>query len=100
MAEPRLRLGRLSVPPPLLDALAPFAVAGLRGDRDLRRVLPSVESLSLAPGEASLTYRRVDMPRGLVARLVWGEEASETMREAVDAHVDRLLEVLQAAPSG
>ena len=40
------------------------------------------------------------MPRGLVARLVWGEEASETMREAVYAHVDRLLEVLPAAPAG
>jgi hypothetical protein len=99
-AEPRLRVGRLRVPPLLLDVLAPFAVAGLSGDRDLRRVLPSVESLSLGPGEASLTYGRVDMPRGLVARLVWGEEASEAMREAVYAHVDRLLEVLPAAPAG
>jgi len=100
VAEPRLRVGRLRVPPLLLDALAPFAVAGLRGDRDLRRVLPSVESLSFGPGEASLTYGRAEMPRGLVARLVWGEEASETMREAVYAHVDRLLEVLPAAPVG
>jgi hypothetical protein len=100
VAEPRLRAGRLTVPPVLLDALAPLAVAGLRGDRDLRRVLPAVESLSLGPGGASLTYGRVDMPRGLVARLVWGEEASEAMREAVYAHVDRLLEVLQAAPLG
>jgi hypothetical protein len=100
VAQPRLRVGRLTVPPLLLDALTPFAVAGLRGDRDLRRVLPAVESLSVGPGEASLTYGRVDMPRGLVARLVWGEEASEGMREAVYAHVDRLLEVLQAAPAG
>lgn len=100
VAEPRLQVGRLRVPPLLLDALAPFAVAGLRGDRDLRRVLPSVESLSFGPGEASLTYGRAEMPRGLIARLVWGEEASEPMREAVYAHVDRLLEVLPAAPAG
>ena len=77
LAEPRLQAGRLTVPPLLLDALAPFAVAGLRGDRDLRRVLPAVESLSLGPGEAILTYGQAEMPRGLVARLVWGEEASE-----------------------
>ncbi len=100
VAEPRLRLGRLTVPPLLLDALAPFAVVGLRGDRDLRRVLPSVQSLSLEAGQANLTYGRVEMPRGLVARLVWGEEASEALHDAVYAHVDRLLEVLQAAPEG
>jgi len=100
VAEPRLKVGRLTVPPLLLDALAPFAVAGLRGDRDLRRVLPSVESLSLGPTEASLTYGRVEMPRGLVARLVWGEEASEAMRDAVYAHVDRLLEALPSVPAG
>ena len=100
VAEPRLRVGRLTVPPTLLDALAPLAVAGLRGDRDLRRVLPSVDSLSLGPGEASLTYGRVDMPRGLVARLVWGEEASEGLRQAVYAHLDRLLEVLPGGARG
>jgi hypothetical protein len=100
MGEPRLRIGRLTVPPILLDALTPFAVAGLRGDRDLRRVLPAVDSLSLGPGEVSLTYGRVDMPRGLVARLVWGEEASEGMREAVYAQVDRLLGALERAPAG
>jgi hypothetical protein len=100
VAEPRLQAGRLTVPPLLLDALAPLAVAGLSGDRDLRRVLPAVESLSFSPREASLTYGRVDMPRGLLARLVWGDEASEAMRDAVYAHVDRLLEALPAAPAG
>jgi hypothetical protein len=100
VAEPRLQAGRLTVPPLLLDVLAPFAVAGLRGDRDLRRVLPAVESLSFGPREASLTYGRVDMPRGLLARLVWGDEASGAMRDAVYDHVDRLLEALPAAPAG
>jgi hypothetical protein len=100
VAEPRLRVGRLTVPPLLLDGLAPFAVAGLEGDRDLRRVLPAVESLRLGADEAVLTYGRVDMPRGLIARLVWGEDASEAMREAVYAQVDRLLVALSSSPEG
>lgn len=98
--EPRLQVGRVTVPPLFLRALAPLAVAGLRGDRDLRRVLPAVERLTLGPEELALTYRRVDMPRGLIARLVWGEEAAEAMREAVEAQLDRLLEVLPGAPPG
>jgi hypothetical protein len=100
LAGPRLQVGRLSVPPLLLDLVAPLAVAGLEGDRDLRRVLPAVESLRLAPDEAALTYRRVDMPRGLIARLVWGEEPGDGMRQAVYAQVDRLLAVLPAVPPG
>jgi hypothetical protein len=100
ISVPRLQVGRLAVPPALLDALAPLVEAGLRRDRDLRRVLPAVDRLSLGPEAAALTYRRVDMPRGLVARLVWGEEAGEAMREAVYAQVDRLLEALPAAPKG
>jgi hypothetical protein len=93
-------VGRLTVPPLLLDLLAPFAVTGLQGDRDLRRVLPAVESLRVGSEEAVLTYGRVDMPRGLIARLVWGEDASEGMREAVYAQVDRLLALLPKAPEG
>ncbi len=100
LSGPRLQVGRLTVPPLLLDAITPFLAAGLQGDRDLRRVLPAVASLSLEPGEAALTYGRAEMPRGLIARLVWGEEASEVMREAVYAQLDRLLGVLSAAPSG
>jgi hypothetical protein len=100
VAEPRLAVGRLSVPAPLLDALAPVAVAGLRWDKDLRRVLPSVRSLAVGDDEATLTYARVDMPRGLLARLLWGEEASAAMRESVLAQVDRLLEVLEETPEG
>ncbi|HSD67696.1 MAG TPA: hypothetical protein VLF95_13400 [Vicinamibacteria bacterium] len=100
LAEPRLRVGRVTIPPLLLDLLAPFAVAGLQGDRDLRRVLPAVESLRASPEEAVLTYGRVDMPRGLIARLVWGEDASEEMRDAVRAQVDGLLDALARAPEG
>jgi hypothetical protein len=100
LAGPSLRVGGLTLPPLLLDAVAPLTVTGLAGDRDLRRVLPAVESLRLDSDEAVLTYRRVDMPRGLIARLVWGEEASDGMREAVYAQVDRLLTALPAVPPG
>jgi hypothetical protein len=97
---PELRVGQFTFPPLLLQAVTPFLVAGLQGDRDLRRVLPAVESLAFTPDAATLSYARVDMPPGLIARLVWGEEASQATREIVYAHVDRLLTVLEATPEG
>lgn len=100
VSEPRLAVGRFSVPPPLLGALARIGVEGLRWDRDLRRILPAVRSLEVGSDEVTLTYARVEMPRGLLARLLWGEEASTAMRESVYLYVDRLLEVLAATPEG
>ncbi len=100
VAEPRLEVGDLALPPRLLDILTPLAVAGLQGDRDLRRVLPAVELLALDAEKAVLVYGHADMPPGLIARLVWGEETSGVMRDAVAAQIDGLLEVLPAAPKG
>jgi hypothetical protein len=99
-ADPQLRVGQLAVPGWLLRPATGFLVAGLQGDRDLRRVLPAVESLALAADAATLRYGRVDMPPGLVARLVWGEEASQVARDAVDDQVDQLLAALAGAPEG
>jgi hypothetical protein len=95
-----LRIGQIRIPSLLLEAASPFLVAGFQGDRDLRSVLPAVESLAFSPDAATLSYARVDMPPGLVARLVWGEEAGEATRQAVYAHVDRLLATLGATPEG
>ncbi len=95
-----LRVGQLRVPALLLEAVSPFLVAGLQGNRDLRSVLPAVESLAFSPEAATLRYTRVDMPPGLIARLVWGEEAGEATREAVYAHIDRLLASLAATLEG
>ena len=95
-----LRVGQIRVPSLLLEVVSPFLVAGLQGDRDLRGVLPAVESLAFTPEAATLSYARVDMPPGLVARLVWGEEAGEATRQTVYAHVDRLLRVLETTPEG
>lgn len=94
------RIGQLRVPALLLEAVSPFLVAGLQGNRDLRSVLPAVESLEFSPEAVTLRYTRVDMPPGLVGRLVWGEEAGQATREAVYAHVDRLLATLPATPAG
>jgi hypothetical protein len=95
-----LRVGRIWVPSLLLRALTPFVVAGLQGDRDLRRVLPAVESLAFTADVATLTYGRVDMPPGLITRLVWGEEEGQAIHEAVYAIVDRLFTLLPATPEG
>ncbi len=98
--DAELRIGPFKVPRPLLQAATPFLVAGLQGDRDLRQVLPAVDRLEFSAEDATLTYSRVDMPPGLIARLVWGEEASDATRAAVYEHVDRLLLVLEGAPEG
>jgi hypothetical protein len=95
-----LRVGQFQAPSLLLGVVSPFLVVGLQGDRDLRSVLPAVESLSFSPEAATLRYTRVDMPPGLVARLVWGEGAGEATRETVYAHVDRLLATLATTPAG
>ena len=99
-AGEELRVGRFRAPSWLLDAVTPFLVAGLQGDRDLRAVLPAVESLAFTEDAATLAYTRVDMPPGLVSRLVWGEAAGAATRELVYAQVDRLLAVLGATPEG
>ena len=99
-SDAELRIGQLRVPSLLLQPVLPFLVAGLQGDRDVRQVLPAVERLAFTAQDAALTYRRVDMPPGLVARLMWGEEASQATRAAVYEQVDRLLLALEAAPKG
>jgi hypothetical protein len=98
--DAELRVGRFRVPSLLLRAVTPFLVAGLQGDRDLRRVLPAVERLLFTPQDVTLSYARVAMPPGLIARLVWGEEASEATRAAVYVEVDRLMAALAATPEG
>lgn len=95
-----LRVGQLRVPSLLLRAFTPFLVAGLQGDRDLRTLLPAVDALAFTPETATLRYSRVDMPPGLIARLVWGENAGDATHATVYAHVDRLLSVLEATPEG
>ena len=96
----RLRVGRFDLPSLAANALVPLAVAGLQGDRDVRRILAAVQELRFTEQAATLRYGHLDMPPGLVARLVWGEEDAAATREAVELQIDRLLKALEAAPKG
>ena len=100
LREPRLRLGAWSAPAALLDALAPVLQAVVQHERALRPLLGATRRARVEKGAAEATYARVPLPRGLVADLVWGEGASEGLREAVAEHVRGLLAAAGAAPAG
>ncbi len=100
MSEPRLRLGRLDVPAPLLRATVPLVEITLRNDRRLRPVFDATDRLAIEQNQASVTYRRLDTPPGFFARLVWGEGADEEIRSAAVEHVRRLLDAAPGLPRG
>jgi hypothetical protein len=98
--EPRLRIGPWSAPALILDPLAPALALAVQLERPLRPLLRSVHEARVEPGAASATYGRIDVPRGLVASLVWGEGAGEALRDAVAEQVRGILAAAQAAPAG
>jgi len=100
LREPRLRLGPWSVPAILLDPIAPALAAAVQAERPLRPVLRALRQARIEPEAATATYGRVEVPRGLVASLVWGEGTSEGLRDAVAEQVQGILAAAQAAPSG
>jgi hypothetical protein len=100
VAATALRLGSTELPASLRDALVGMAATSLREDRDARRVLPAVQRLSLTAGEATLTYRRAELPERMLARLAWGEDVARRVQESTRAQVDHLLRALAAAPPG
>jgi hypothetical protein len=100
VAATALRVGSTDLPASLRDALVSLAVTSLREDRDVRRVLPAVQRLSMTAGEATLTYRRAELPDRMLARLAWGEDVAQRVQEATRAQVDHLLRALAAAPPG
>ena len=100
LREPRLRAGRFELPHGLLDAAAPALSALVRAERRLRPVLPQVRDLHVEGGTLVATYGRIEAPAGLLASLVWGEGASEALREPVAEQVRGILAALEAAPAG
>jgi hypothetical protein len=100
LRQPRLRAGRFEAPHGLLDAVAPALAALVRGERRLRTVLPQVRDLHVEEGALVATYGRIEAPAGLLAGLVWGEGASEALREPVADQVRGILAALEAAPAG
>jgi hypothetical protein len=100
LREPRLRVGRREVPAGLLEPLAPLLELVVQHERPLRPLLGVLRRARIEAGAAEATYGRVELPRGLVAGLVWGEGASEGLREAVAGQVRGILAALAAAPAG
>ena len=100
LREPRLRLGARELPRALLDAAAPALAALVRAERRLRPVLPHVQDLHVEDGALVATYGRIEAPPGLIAELVWGEGASEALREPVAEQVGVVLAALEAAAAG
>jgi len=100
LVAPRLRLGRWELPAGLLDALAPALRSVVQHERPLRPVLAAIRRARVEAGTAEATYGRVELPRGLVADLVWGEGASEGLPDAVAEQVAGLLAAIEAAPPG
>ncbi|HUM16684.1 MAG TPA: hypothetical protein VL086_13405 [Candidatus Nitrosotalea sp.] len=100
VADPTLRLGRLVLPEQPLRWLAPVISILVQAERRVRPVLAGVESLEIDPGRARLVYRRIELPPGLLASLIWGTGSNEDMRLAVRSHVERLLEAAPSLPRG
>lgn len=91
VAEPRLRVGRLAVPDALLRVLTPALRALVVGERRLRPLLASVRALRVDRDRVTATYARMDLPPGLLAETLWGEDSSPALRDAVRACALRLL---------
>lgn len=100
VADPTLRLGRLVLPDQPLRWLAPGISVLVQAERRARPVLAGVQSLEISPGRAMLVYRRMELPPGLLASVIWGTGSNEEMRLAVRAHVERLLEAAPSLPRG
>lgn len=95
-----LRIGRLEVPGLLRDALAFLATGVLSASAGSHGALGAVHSLRLDREALTVTFRRIDGPRGLLARLVWGEEAAGAVRAGVGAYLSQLLGALPHTAKG
>jgi len=95
-----LRLGRLTVPRTVLALATPGLVAALRTDPRVRGLLDSVRSLRIESGAVTCTFSRLELPRGQLAVLVFGEDAAGSVREVVEVQLERLLDAVEAAPPG
>jgi hypothetical protein len=95
LGDPRLRVGRLTLPGISLRWLSPILTGLIQTERRARPVLAGVERLDIDPGRVTVTYGRMELPPRLLASFIWGERSNEEMRLAVRSHVERLL---HAAP--
>lgn len=73
LRRPRLRFGRLVMPEAFTDALAPLLAAAIRAERPLRPVFAAIREARVERGAVGVSYGHIDMPRGLVGDLLWGQ---------------------------
>jgi hypothetical protein len=83
LQNPRLRVGRVEVPGLLLRLLTPAARALVVTDRRVRPLLRSVQELRVDRDRVSTTYARMELPAGLMADALWGEDSGAGLRAAV-----------------
>jgi hypothetical protein len=95
-----LRVGALPLPSRPVDVLIESILAALQQNRDVGTIVGALARLELTPERALVSYGRLDAERGLFARLVWGAEEQEVMREEVDRYVDELSAAMAASPAG
>jgi hypothetical protein len=100
LGDPRLQVGRLTLPGASLRWLSPILTALIQSERRARPVLAGVERLNIDAGRVTVTYRRMELPPRLLASLIWGEGSNEEMRLAVKSHVQRLLDAAPRLPGG
>ena len=100
LGDPRLRVGRLTLPGASLRWLSPILTALIQTERRARPVLAGVERLDIDPGRVTVTYGRMELPPRLLASFIWGERSNEEMRLAVRSHVERLLHAAPHLPDG
>ena len=98
--EPRLRLGRVELPPFLLGLVSPLAARFLDHDRRLGPLLEIVQSMAIDEDKLLFSYGRATWPPGMLAGLIWGAGSSDEMRLEVSACAENLLSAAPSFPAG
>ena len=100
LAVASLRLGCLTVPRVLAESLCSALVQAVASDPRVATLVPAVQAVRLDAAAATVTIGHADVPRGLLAGLVWGDDDVGPIRAEIGAHVANLLGALGRAPPG
>jgi hypothetical protein len=100
LAVTAFRFGRWTAPQVLAGPLSATLVEAVAADPRVATLLPAVQSVRLEADAATATIAHVDVPRGLIPGLVWGEDDFGALRAEIGEHVLNLLGALDRAPAG
>lgn len=96
----RLRIGRIVMPNWLLAMLSQTVTAEVHRDRHLNLLVESIRKLEIEPNGITVTYERVDLPRGFVAEVFDRLRPAGAIREPARVHVQHLLSLADRLPGG